>query len=322
MIPHHPSRRVVLAAGLAALAAPALARAAPATRTIGGPAFGTEWRVTLRADDDDGRLRPGIEEVLARIDRLMSPRRPDSTIPRFNRDRSTGWQPADAGVVAVTHAALSVRAASGGAFDPAVRPLVGRWGFGPITGEAADAAAFDLAGDALRKADAGLTLDLCGIAKGHALDRMVRLLREHGEMSFVADLGGEVAACGSHPGGRRWQVAVEDPRPGHDGAAAIIALDGRAIATSGDRSNGFTLGTRRYSHIIDPVTAEPVQGGAASVSVIAGDGTATDAWATALMAAGAGGPALARRNGLDALFLFREGGLRRVPVGRFDANLV
>lgn len=320
------TRRLVLAGSLAAaasLVAPALARPSAPTKGIGGPAFGTWWNLTLPSGVNGKALRPPLEATLNRIDRLMSPWRPDSAIAGFNAARHADWQPFDAEVVAVVQAATALRRASGGAFDPTVGALVGRWGFGPITGEGGAAGAALMASDdALRKGHPDLTIDLCGIAKGYALDQMVRVLLARGVEDFVIDLGGEIAAHGRHPEGRNWHVAVEDPRPGDNGAAEVLALPGRAIATSGDKVNFYTLGSRRYSHIIDPATAAPVEGAPASVSVIAENAMLADGWATALMAAGADGPALAERNALDALFLSRDGaGLLRVAVGRFDAHL-
>jgi thiamine biosynthesis lipoprotein len=319
-----PNRRLVLAAGLAALAAPALARSPAATIVLEGPAFGTWWTVTLPEGGDTSRLRPAMVETLVQIDRLMSPWQPDSALARLNQAQVTDWMQIDPELSTVTAAALALRADSAGSYDPSVGPLVHRWGFGPIAGEfAADGPGFQLTGDALRKLDPALTLDLCGIAKGYALDQLVSTLQRHGAQDFVVDLGGEIAACGRHPSGRSWHVAVEDPRPGAFGAVDVVDLGGRAIATSGDKVNGFTLGARRYSHIIDPGTAEPVAGSAASVSVIADAAMTADGWATALMAAGGTGPALALRNGVDALFLFNEpAGLRRVAVGRFAEHLL
>ena len=322
----HLTRRRVLATGLAAasaLACPALARSAPPTLAIGGPAFGTSWQATLSGTANAEALQTALLETLARIDRLMSPWRRDSAITAFNARQSQDWQPIDSEVTAVVSAALAVRGASEQTFDLAVGPQVGRWGFGPMPAapvpQGAEVAVSDAA---LCKSHPNVTIDLCGIAKGYALDQMVSVLREGGEENFVVDLGGEVAALGHHPSGRLWQIAVEDPRHGHFGAAEIIALAGRAIATSGDKVNCYTLGGRRYSHIIDPTTDEPVDGAAASVSVIADNATLADGWATALVAAGDRGPALAQRNGLDALFLFNEeASLRRVAVGRFDEHL-
>ncbi len=323
----HLTRRRVLATGLAAasaLACPALARSAPPTLAIGGPAFGTSWNATLSSATANAEsLQSALLGTLTRIDRLMSPWRRDSAITAFNERRSQEWQPIDREIAAVVRGALSVRRASEKAFDIAVGPQVGRWGFGPMAAaEVPPDAEIRISDAALCKSHPELTVDLCGIAKGYALDQMVSVLREHGEEDFVVDLGGEVAAVGYHPSGRSWQIAVEDPRHGHFGSAEIIALDERAIATSGDKVHGYTFGGRRYSHIIDPTTDEPVEGAAASVSVIADNAMLADGWATALVSAGVKGPALAQRNRLDALFLFdEEASLRRVAVGRFDEYL-
>ncbi len=199
-------------------------------------------------------------------------------------------------------------------------PLVARWGFGPIHGaEGADWRALSLDGDAIAKPTDGLTLDLCGIAKGRALDRVAALLADRGEADFVADLGGELSARGRHPSGRSWRVAVEDPRQGPEGVVEIVRLDGEAVATSGTRAQSYTLGARRYSHIVDPRAGAPADSALASVSVIAADAASADGWATALAAAGpVAGPDLARRAGLDALFLTADGsGLARAMTGRF-----
>ncbi|WEJ35049.1 FAD:protein FMN transferase [Devosia sp. SD17-2] len=321
---HRPNRRLILAAGLAAIAAPALARSPAATTVLDGSAFGTGWSVTLPERANAGHLRPALEAVLVRIDRLMSPWRADSAVTHFNHTQMRDPVRVDTELHAVTAAALALRSDSAGSYDPAVGPLVHRWGFGPISGAfAAERPGFELTDDALRKWHPGLTLDLCGTAKGYALDQLARTLQLHGAEDFIVDLGGEIAARGHHPSGRNWHVAVEDPRPGTTGAVEVVDLHGRAIATSGNKVNGFTLGARRYSHIIDPGTAEPVVGSAASVSVIADAAMTADGWATALMAAGTAGPVLAQQHGIDALFLFDEStGLRRVAVNRFAEHLL
>lgn len=322
----HPTRRLVITsvlATVASLAAPALGRSAAPTMWIGGSAFGTVWRMTLPSGTKAERLRPLVEVAIAKVDARMSPWRRDSAIARFNRAQSTDWLQVDGDTAAVASAALRLRAESGGAFDPTVGPIVGRWGFGPISASMPPSGStLSIRDNALCKAHPALTLDLCGIAKGFAVDRIADALRQHGAQDFVIALGGEIFAHGEHPSGREWHVAVEDPRQGHDGAAEVLTLRGRAIATSGDKINGYYIGERRFSHIIDPATASPVLGAASSVSVIAGDAMSADGWATALMAAGVDGPELARRNALDALFLFGDGDeLRRLATGRFDAHL-
>lgn len=316
------SRRTLLAAAPALLAAPALARSAGPSETLQGAAFGTGWRVTLPVDAP----RPPVARIaalLAEVDAQMSPWRADSEIGRFNR--GAGGLTVTPGTAAVAGAALRLAEASGGAFDPTVGPLVGRWGFGPIAGESRPEGWRGIAVDdrTVAKDDGALTLDLCGIAKGHALDRLAALLLDAGTRDVLVDLGGELVAHGRHPSGRGWQVAVEDPREGTAGTAEILRLDGQAVATSGDRINGYTLAGRRYGHIIDSRSAEPVRGALASVTVIADDGTQADGWATALFAAGEDrGPALAEARGIAALFLSRQaGGLGRRMTAGFAAHL-
>lgn len=315
----HPTRRHLLALTAAAIALPSILRAAPPTGTATGAAFGSAWRITL---PDNALLeRAPVEALLARIDRLLSPWRADSEVSAFNRAPDSVGVSAETAHVA--QAALALAAESGGWFDPSVGPLVHRWGFGPITGEATGWPGLRAAGDHLSKDRAGLTLDPCGIAKGRALDLLAAHLADAGHEHALIDLGGELAALGRHPSGRPWQLAVEDPRPGHDGAAAVLVLEGLAVATSGLRAQSYDPGGQRLGHIIDPRRAAPAKGGLASVSVLAGSAMRADGWATALAAAGEQGPALAGRRGIAALFLFDDGGgLRAETTGGFDRHLL
>lgn len=318
-------RRGLLALGAAALlAGPAPLRAAAPLTHLRGEAFGTRWSVSLPAGARTAGLRRRLAGILDGIDLAFSPWRADSLIGRFNAGKAREFA-APPEVVDVTRAALGIAEASGGRFDPTVGPLVARWGFGPIRAGATPPDGWRGlgAGDGhLVRALPDLTLDLCGIAKGHALDAMAAALLDAGHADFLIDLGGELAARGRHPSGRVWQVGIEDPTPQSDAMAGVLRLDGMAVATSGDRVNGYDLGGRRYSHIIDPATGEPVAGAPASVSVLMPTAREADGWATALMAAGADGPRLAGGNGIPALFLFRgPESLRRVATGTFERHL-
>lgn len=316
-------RRGFLALGGAfclAAGAPRYARGAPALTVLSGSAFGTRWSVSLPAGSRFTGLPERLDALLADLDLAFSPWRADSVVARFNtgaaRDMAVTGE-----IAGVTRSALAIARASDGAFDPTVGPLVARFGFGPIHGNTSRSQSWlGLSADNahIAKTEGDLTLDLCGIAKGHALDRMVALLLDAGHQSFLIDLGGELAARGRHPSGRIWQVGIEHPLAGRDDIAGVLRLDNLAVATSGDRANGYDVGRRRYSHIIDPGTREPVDSKLASVSILMGTAREADGWATALMSAGRAGPDLARRQNLSALFLFRGGqDLRSIATGDF-----
>ncbi|MFQ6549651.1 FAD:protein FMN transferase [Aestuariibius sp. 2305UL40-4] len=294
---------------------------AQAAHTLAGHAFGSTWRIVT--DRDDPALRQTIDQILTDIDRTMSPYRAASDVTRFNTTRTTGWQTVSASTAHVTQEALRIADLTGGAFDPTVGPLVGRYGFGPITGDLGSYQDLAVQGSQVRKAQPGLTIDLCGIAKGHALDRIAAALTASGHIDALIEIGGEVRALGHHPDGRPWQVALLDPLAETPTARRIITPGPLALATSGPTENGLANGRVTASHIIDPSKGTMAPPRIASVSVLAPTGTRADAFATALCAAGPeAGIALAKNLDLPALFLLAEGPYpREVITGPFADHI-
>ena len=307
-----------LACGAALLnVLPRAARAA-AVRILTGPAFGSAWRLVLPDTNEAVAARARLEKVVARVDAHMSPYRGDSELARFN---TTGSALVSAETNLVARASLEMARDSDGAFDPTVAPLGRRYGFGPPaissarpTGRHGD---ISIVGDVLKTACPGLSLDFCGIAKGYALDEIVRALDG---LDFLVELGGEVAARGRHPSGRPWLVGIERPRMSI--LHRVVEADSRALATSGHGAQGYTVGRRRYTHVVDPRSRTPVDNGVASVSVLAGTGLYADGLATAAMVLGpkAARPLL-KVYDASALFLVgRAGALKEVNVNGFLAG--
>jgi thiamine biosynthesis lipoprotein len=314
------SRRAFLASA-AAFAAAAPAARAGALRVTGGPAFGSYWRLALAPGADAPAARAAVARVVAGIDAAMSPYRGSSDLGRFNRRVTTDLVPVTPQTAALIRQALALWHETQGAFDPTLGPLTARWGFGPITGGPGGPELLSVEGDALRKARADLTLDLCGIAKGHALDRAVAALDAAGAGDYLLEMGGEVFARGRHPEGRPWQVGVEG---GGGALVAVAALEGIVAATSGDAAQGYVVGGRRYGHIIDPATGRPAPPTLASVTVFDPSGARADALATALCAMGRDrAEAFAAAAGIDALLIAREvRGPRLIATGAAAARLL
>jgi len=312
------TRRTFVTASAATLLASTLPAFGDEALVLSGRAYGTSWRVRLRGRGDGRALADTLAALLARVDLAVSPFRADSEISRFNR-AAAGWHGAGADFARVTAEALRIAALTGGAFDPGVGPDVGRYGFGPITGERAGSHAdFKADGGGIAKADARQTLDLCGIAKGYALDLMAESIAAAGFADFVAELGGEVLARGRDSGGAPWRIGISHPL---GGLYAVIDAGGLAVATSGDAINAYEVGGRRYSHVIDPQTDEPLRNGVASVTVLAGSAMTADALATALMVMGPErGIAFAEAQALPVLYLLRGAdGLSELTNGRYDS---
>lgn len=73
-------------------------------------------------------------------------------------------------------------------------------------------------------------------------------------MNRSIDIGGEVLARRTKPGGEKWNVAIEIPAKNasdEPGIQAIIALEDMAISTSGSYRKYYEENGIRYSHTID-----------------------------------------------------------------------
>lgn len=157
-------------------------------------------------------------------------------------------------------------------FDPGIGKLIALWGFqsdefkpvlpDPATLTAWRAAPASIAqisfrGDRLVSSNRAVALDFGGYLKGVALDRAAVLLKSQGINNALINIGGNVMALGTKHG-TPWRVGIQHPR--QPGPLAVLDLkDGEAIGTSGDYQRYFDLNGRRYSHLLDPATGEPVE---------------------------------------------------------------
>ena len=317
-------RSFILGAG-AALAANGLHAETQDVLQIRGPAFGAGWQVSVPDGADAKAIASAVSDIVASVDESASPFRAESEISAFNRIRTTDWIPLSPATLQVIEEAKRVAALTGGAFDPTLGGIVGRYGFGPIaTSRAGSFDDLSLGEQGVRKAHPAQTLDLCGIAKGHALDRIASALAALGHPDFFVELGGEVTALGHHPEGRPWRAGIERPLAGATAMQHIVSIGREALATSGDAVNSYAYGNRRYCHIIDPHSGRPAETALTSVSVFAPRAITADALATALFAMGPEqGAAFAESARIPALFITRDAGsLRSLTTHDFATRIV
>lgn len=128
--------------------------------------------------------------------------------------------------------------------------------------------------------DPAMRLDVGAIAKGYAVQLVTALLEQSGYHDFVIAAGGNVQAQGMPPDREAWSVGIADPEnPGQ--LAAAVEVSGLAVVTSGGYERFYTVGGRRYHHIVDPATLEPAEK-MLSATVICPDGGLADCLSTAL----------------------------------------
>jgi len=127
-------------------------------------------------------------------------------------------------------------------------------------------------------------IDLGGIAKGHAVDNAIAILRNLGIQHASVTAGGDTRLLGDKRG-RPWVVAIKDPRK-ETGSVVKLPLENVAISTSGDYERYFIAedGTR-YHHILNPKTGDSARE-VQSVTIIANDSTTADALSTSVFVLG------------------------------------
>ncbi len=251
------------------------------------PHMGTWFRVVLYAPDS-ARAGVAARAAFARIEGLdwrLSDYLPESELNRLSASAGSGRS---ISLSADLHAVLSrsqeISALTGGAFDVTVGPLTRLWRWARRRGQLppADevAGAMKAVGYAkLRLKDssavllqAGMRLDLGGIAKGYAAGEALRVLVQHGVVHALVDAGGDIAASEAPPGSSGWSVLL----PG----GGKMQLASQAVASSGAASRFIDHGGVRHSHILDPRTGRAMTDNR-TVVVAAPAGMDADALASA-----------------------------------------
>ena len=215
------------------------------------------------------------ERELHRLDALLARGAEGSAVYAYNHGEAVE----DEEFQALLARAEEIGKATAGAFDVYLGGVLDLWGFGSGAGEYRVPAAEELSG-------APGLLDLGGIAKGYAGERMFACMKKNGVAGAVLDLGGDVALWGGKPDGP-WRVAIKDPTPGVDYLGVLETEGDRFVMTSGVYERYFEENGVRYHHVIDPRTRAPADSGLVSVTVICEDGVWADALATACCVMGA-----------------------------------
>ena len=244
-----------------------------------------------------------LDEVAKEAEQTFSHFVEDSEVSTINKlPANTPHQPSPA-MKQVLSLASTINRMTRGAFDPAVLPLALHYKQtkAPVSPEMlaySKWSSFQVGEESISKTHGEAKMDLCGLAKGWAIDEMSKRLKDAGFPASYVDWGGDIKVSGQHPTGRNWTAAVLEPSPLNDlnepqavGAepehiAHVELRDGQAIATSGDYLQTLQTG---MSHILDARKGSPMaisSESVASSSVVTNSCMLADALATASMAAG------------------------------------
>jgi thiamine biosynthesis lipoprotein len=277
--------------------------------------LGTECTITLY-DHGESKTLDACFDRLREIHARMTVDEPGSELDAVAD--AAGREPVSVtdDVFVVMKRALELSRLSNGIFDPTVGPLVKLWGVNTRNARVPSAAEIAAARGLINWRDVvmdeaaktiflkrpGMMLDVGGVGKGYAADEMVRILSAHGVQSAMVDLGGNIFAMGSHPGGAPWKIGVQNPDAPRGSPFGIASVINKTVVTSGVYERFFMKNGKRYHHIMDIHTGEPVDNTVMSATVITDRSFDADGVTLIMLSLGpVEGVKLGERLGLDVI---------------------
>jgi thiamine biosynthesis lipoprotein ApbE len=275
---------------------------------------------------------------IERLRRVLSVYDPESEVSHLNRTRGPAGVSPD--LAAVLRGYDRWRRETLGAFHGQLGELTRLWKRGEAEGELP--AAVELERIVQRLAVPGWHLDpvsesvqltteqpleLNALGKAYILECAVRAIRTAvpAVTGLLLNVGGDVVAWGGPPGRTGWAVGIQDPFQHFDNAPPLagLSITDQAVASSGGYQRYYTIGGRRYSHVLDPRTGHAAAG-VAGATVVAGDAVTANAVATTLcvLPPDDGLRLVARVPGAECLIVasdgtqYRSPGLRPLTVER------
>ena len=232
-------------------------------------AMASACELVLAVDDEpEAQAMAGaaIAEV-QRIEAKYSRYQPDSIVSRINAAAGGQAVACDEETWSLLNYADSLYQSSGALFDITSGVLRRAWNFyDHRLPAAADLEALrqligwrrvEREAQAVRLPEAGMELDFGGFGKEYAADRAGAVLAAKGLRHGYVNLAGDMRMLGPKPDGSPWMIGIQDPRD-KTAILATIPVDRGGLATSGDYERFFELDGKRYCHILDPRSGQPV----------------------------------------------------------------
>lgn len=264
--------------------------------------MGTLFRIKLYAADEQQAQRGfrAAFDRIAQLDSILSDYQPDSELNKLSAAAVHRPAPVSGDLFRVVAAAQDLSLRTGGAFDITLGPVIRLWRQARRTRTLPAASALkkaqarcgyrklklDSGRQTIEMEQAGMQLDVGGIAKGYAADEALKTLAKLGIGSALVAASGDLAFGDAPPGKRGWKVGVDSFDRSDAPFTRVLELSHAAISTSGDTEQFLDINGKRYSHIVNPQTGLGLTS-RTIVTVIANRGIEADSLATAVSVLGA-----------------------------------
>ncbi|MDD3695140.1 MAG: FAD:protein FMN transferase [Lentisphaeria bacterium] len=280
----------------------ALRRGGPAGRQFRFFVFNTLCEIQVW-DDDPLKVGGVVSAAMSELQELhdkLNIFAADSELSQLNRSVPGEYFACSKSLWQCLLAAQEAYELSEGAFDVTVAPLMRLWSFGKEHAErlpSADELQACLAAVGFDKVSLdhksrsvaltmpGMALDMGGLAKGYALDRIKSRMEGAGLNCYMLNFGGNIYCSEKPPPGKKYfSIGIRSPEKSAE-LAQTLHLRDRFVSTSANYERGISLGEKKIGHLLDPKSGYPVAT-EGSVTVICSKGIYSDIFSTAVFVGG------------------------------------
>lgn len=250
-------------------------------------------------------IEENCENIISSIEKKISKTIKNSTVSKLNNGNDfilySDESEATLEVFNLIKEAFYIADITDRAFDPTVGLLARLWN---ITGREADTSTalpneseiiealehsgtdkFEISSDGIKKIDSLAEIDLGGIGKGYAAQRVIEYL-DSAELDYGwISVGGNIGVFGEKTDSEPFKIGIRDPDDS-SGIVGFLYVKSGYISVSGDYERFVYIEGKRYHHIFDMKTGYSSESGLRSVAVHCGNGAYADALSTALFVMG------------------------------------
>lgn len=273
--------------------------------------------------NDGDRILKKCESILMDIDNKMSCQISNSEISKINENAGKNYVQLSDDTYYVIKESINFSSISNDTFDISIGPIIDLWGIGtdnakvPTEKEIKEKISlvnykdilFDDDTKSIKLAKKNMKIDLGGIAKGYAADKIYKYLKEDEKLeSALINLGGNIYALGTKENSQPFSIGIQDPTKVRGNSIGNIKVTNKSVVTSGIYERYLEQNNKIYHHMLDPHTGYPFDNNLSSVTIVSDKSIICDALSTTAFGLGIkdGLKLVESLDGVDAIFITKD----------------
>ncbi|MGL6107580.1 FAD:protein FMN transferase [Romboutsia sp.] len=287
-------------------------------------ALGTVNEITIFSKDEEksNKVLNQCGNILNDITNRMSTHISTSEINQINQSAGKDFVKVSPDTFELIKTAIKYGAISKGTFDITIGPVVDLWAIGTDKARVPSSLEIknilplvnyknillDEKNLSIKLANPNMEIDLGGIAKGFAADKIASYLRSQEVDNAIINLGGNIYVLGNKEDKTPFNIGIQDPTQPRGNAIGSIEASNVSVVTSGIYERYIEKNNKIYHHMINPSTGYPFDNNLSSVTIISTISMNCDALSTSAFGLGLdkGLELVNNLDNVDAIFITRD----------------